>query len=193
MIPGIDVSSYQGRIDWAQVAKSGVQFAFIKASEGAHLRDMYFKMNWTEARRNGIIVGAYHYLSTIEPAMYQANVFKSQLLNVDTSGSLPNVLDIEQQGITASLIDQWIELGQFQNPIVYLDRFMATTLGILKGSDNTPLKLWLAEYEPAVTPVPDWPWTFWQSGWARKPGIQTACDIDWFDGSIKDLRALCTG
>ena len=60
-VHGIDVSAYQGRIDWAEVASHDVQFAFIKATEGVTLRDQRFRRNWDAARKAGVYRGAYHY------------------------------------------------------------------------------------------------------------------------------------
>lgn len=59
---GIDVSRYQGRIDWQAVAKeNNIAYAYIKATEGASLVDPTFRYNLTEARRAGIKVGSYHF------------------------------------------------------------------------------------------------------------------------------------
>ncbi|MBO4487334.1 MAG: glycoside hydrolase family 25 protein [Bacteroidaceae bacterium] len=62
VIQGIDVSHYQGTIDWAAVAASGqVGYAFIKASESVSFVDDYYKYNLAQARKHGINVGSYHF------------------------------------------------------------------------------------------------------------------------------------
>ncbi|MEJ7666178.1 MAG: GH25 family lysozyme [Hymenobacter sp.] len=74
-VHGIDVSAYQGRIDWPEVARQRVRFAFIKASEGATLRDARFRRNWREARAAGIVSGAYHYFLPNRDGGQQAGLF----------------------------------------------------------------------------------------------------------------------
>lgn len=70
-IRGIDVSKYQGNIDWNAVAKAGVKFAIIRLgyrgmNEGTLETDEYFVRNITEARRNGIEVGVYFFSQAID-------------------------------------------------------------------------------------------------------------------------------
>lgn len=61
-LEGIDVSHYQGRIDWQRVAKEGgARYAYIKATEGEKLVDEYYSYNISEARKAGLAVGAYHF------------------------------------------------------------------------------------------------------------------------------------
>ena len=62
-VHGVDVSRYQGNIDWYQLKQHGVEFAFIKASEGKKLEDKKFKYNWEMAKDAGIARGAYHFYS----------------------------------------------------------------------------------------------------------------------------------
>src|SRR5581483_7236413 len=58
---GIDVSHYQGTINWTSVKNSGVSFAFIKATEGLTIKDQDFDANWAGAKAVGIVRGAYHF------------------------------------------------------------------------------------------------------------------------------------
>ena len=60
-IKGIDVSHHQNNVEWEKVKKSGISFAFIKATEGAWFKDSKFNTNINQAKKNGIYVGAYHY------------------------------------------------------------------------------------------------------------------------------------
>ena len=59
---GIDVSNWQGYIDYAQVKNSGIQVVYIKASQGTNLKDAYFDINYENAKQNGLKVGFYHFL-----------------------------------------------------------------------------------------------------------------------------------
>ena len=71
-IHGIDVSRWQGRIDWASVRAAGTQFAFIKATEGGDHVDPRFLENWYGAARAGVPRGAYHFMYWCRPAHEQA-------------------------------------------------------------------------------------------------------------------------
>ena len=80
MIPGIDVSHWQGEIDWAKISKSGVKFAFIKATEFPDRRitvfvDQNLKKNIQGAQQNNILWGAYHFFRTHIDPVIQAQVF----------------------------------------------------------------------------------------------------------------------
>ena len=92
-IHGIDVARYQGTIDWQQVRRAGISFAYIKATEGADLLDPRFKENWRNARRAGIPRGAYHFYYFCRSPEEQADWY---IRNVPRRrGDLPPVLDIE--------------------------------------------------------------------------------------------------
>lgn len=92
---GIDVSVYQGHVDWESVGASGeVDFVFAKATEGRTHVDRRFSRNWEEARRQGLRVGAYHYFSACRTGAEQAEHF---IANVPLEpDSLPPVLDVER-------------------------------------------------------------------------------------------------
>jgi hypothetical protein len=62
-VQGIDVSHHQGQIDWQAVGDSGIQFAYIKATEAEDYRDPQFSTNWREAQNSGIARDAYHYFT----------------------------------------------------------------------------------------------------------------------------------
>ena len=78
-VQGIDVSYWQGDIDWAKAREAGVRFTFIKATEGGDHLDSKFHENWAGARDAGIARGAYHFLYWCRPADEQALWF---MLNV---------------------------------------------------------------------------------------------------------------
>jgi lysozyme len=97
-ISGMDVSAYQGNIDWQRVKRAGVEFVFIKATEGATYIDKVFARNRSGAREVAIPCGAYHY--------FQPNVSApSQIENLVRTvgrlqkGDLPPVLDVENPAL----------------------------------------------------------------------------------------------
>ena len=76
---GVDVSSYQGTVDWHVLASQGVDFAFIKATEGSLLQDKQFASNWKGSLEAGVRPGAYHFLSYDSPGETQADNFISMV------------------------------------------------------------------------------------------------------------------
>ncbi len=60
---GIDVSNWQGYIDYRQVRESGIEVVYIKASQGSNIKDAYFDINYENAKANGLKVGFYHFLT----------------------------------------------------------------------------------------------------------------------------------
>jgi lysozyme len=89
---GIDVSHYQGAINWRAVAHDHVSFAYIKATEGADTRDARFARNWHGAENAGIRVGAYHYFNFCRSGRAQAANF---LAATPRSSALPPAVDLE--------------------------------------------------------------------------------------------------
>ena len=93
---GVDVSSYQGEVDWPVLAEQGVDFAFIKATEGSLLQDRRFAANWAGSAAAGERAGAYLFLSYDSPGETQAVNFIAAV--PVTEGALPPVVDIEFYG-----------------------------------------------------------------------------------------------
>jgi len=90
---GIDVSHYQGVIDWQAVAADGITFAYIKATEAGSTVDETFASNWSLARSAGIEVGAYHFFTLCRDGTDQAaNFLRTVPL---TEASLPPAVDLE--------------------------------------------------------------------------------------------------
>ena len=94
-VRGVDVSSYQGEIDWPVLAEQDIDFAWIKATEGSSTVDPRFAANWAGATRTGLLVGAYHFLSFDSPGETQAD---NVIATVPTDGTLPIAIDVEYYG-----------------------------------------------------------------------------------------------
>ena len=187
---GIDVSHYQGVIDWPKVAAAGVKFVFIKATDGATLADPMAKTNASGAAAAGLPFGFYHFWRPTDDWRAQADFFLSVIDDVAplaNAGVLPSVLDIEvgslsedNQGDALS----WVKAAPGQIAIVYVSpsyaRFNLTDPAWIQ------YPLWSAHYTELPQPNTDkWPtWMFWQrQGNGTIPGISTPVDIDWFNGS----------
>lgn len=200
-LKGVDVSSYQGLIDWVEVKASGITFAFIKATEGLTLVDANFKTNWSNAKEAGVIVGAYHYFHPSDDPVLQANHFLSTIGQLDNT-DLPPALDFEvldKASVTAAATaaTTWLQLvegGSLKNPIVYSDLGFFEQLNLPTTFKSYPL--WQAEWNSKITSVAT-PWSyvsFWQnSSSGQVPGIPTIVDTDIFFGSLNQLQKLCSG
>jgi lysozyme len=187
---GIDVSHWQGNIDWVKVAKSGVKFTYIKATEGL-TGDPMVNVNCHGARESGIPFGLYHLWKPDRPAIEQYALFSAALEAL--SPQLPAALDIEPGAITADGQENALEwLSDWPKlPLVYV----APSEAQIHLTDPAWLQypLWIAHYTEAEKPnTVKWPtWTFWQrQSDGEVPGITGAVDIDWFNGSEEDFQRL---
>jgi len=200
---GIDVSQFQSNIDWQKVQKSGVQFAFIRATEGTTIVDSDFVTNWGNAEKAGVLVGPYHYFTTTSPVQTQIDNFVTTMGKVD-KGNLPPVLDVEDPtqfaNLTAdqsvALIQQWLTGVQQKlgvKPMLYMSSSFATkVLGDSPALNS--YKLWVADYTTASDPIVDKPWTnwtFWQhADNGQVPGITGDVDVDYFNGPPSGLTTI---
>lgn len=197
---GVDVSTYQGRVDWPVLVRQGVDFAFIKATEGSSLRDERFAENWTGALDAGVRPGAYHFFSYDSPGETQAENFIAAV--PVTEGALPPVVDIEFYGRyleepadaehTRAILDPLLaalEAHYSVKPILYCT-YRSYQL-YLDNGDYTDYPLWISS--PAVAPLLH-DWDFWQySHTARLDGYdghQDKIDLNVFRGSLAEFQAF---
>lgn len=92
-VRGVDLSYYQGNIDWDVLASQGVDFCFIKATEGVDHNDSQFAQNWQTAQAAKIYVGAYHFFRFEDTGREQAENFIRTV--PVTENTLPPVIDVE--------------------------------------------------------------------------------------------------
>jgi len=182
---GIDISHYQNPTSWAQVAQSGIDFVFIKLTQGTSFVDPMAITHANNARTVNINVGFYHFADTTVNAAVEASFFRSHLANAGDYQLLP-VLDIEtnKSSLTPTQIESWIQafLDAFVDPIIlysyqpFLDQYLppSHTFG--------RLPLWLAQYRAVASPMLPIGWAtaaLWQNTNAGTvPGISTAVDLD---------------
>ena len=95
-VHGVDVSHYQGEIDWPVLAGQNIQFAFVKATEGSIYTDETFEANWAGAQAAGLRVGAYHFFSYDSDGLSQAENYIATVPVLP--GALPPVIDVEFYG-----------------------------------------------------------------------------------------------
>ncbi len=169
-VRGVDVSHYQGDIDWDKLSESDISFAFIKATEGSDYVDEKFEYNWNEATKTDLRVGAYHFFSFDSDGKTQAENF---IVNVPkTDGMLPPVIDIEFYGDKAKdpskkkdvkpELDTLIaELYKHYGvmPIIYTTH-QAYKLYI--ANDYKNCDIWIRDVIMTPYLSDDRDWTFWQ-------------------------------
>jgi lysozyme len=199
-VRGIDVSHHQGRIDWPAVRAAGIEFAFIKASEGGDHRDREFARNWQEASRAGVARGAYHFFTFCTPGPSQAENFTTLLL--PDRGELPPIADVEFSGNCES----WESIDRIRTE---LDAFLDA---VAAAAGRRPMlyftrEAYLRVLEGRFDGYPTWPrsiigpprarfgpWHFWQfADNGRVGGIQTLVDLNVFRGDRIEFQALLEG
>ncbi|HHH27436.1 MAG TPA: hypothetical protein ENK57_03670, partial [Polyangiaceae bacterium] len=199
--PGIDVSHWQGSIDWDAVAASDIQFAFIRVSHGTSTRDREFDRNWSEARRVGMMRGVYQFFSASDDPTAQADLLVTEIGGALEPGDLPPVLDVEGMSLDgqprATVIANmrtWIARIQDRLgvvPIIYSAKyFWQDQLG---DPDFTEHPLWVAHYGVSCpnAPTPWTRWAFWQyTSTGSVPGISGNVDRNHFNGTVADLMAF---
>lgn len=189
---GIDVSGWQGNIDYSEVASSGIEIVYMKASEGTSFVDPYFNQNYTNAKANGLKVGFYHYLTarSNSEAVAQANFFVSTIsgmipdcrlaMDFESFGSL-STEEINEIGLTFM---QTVESLSGKKMVIYSDTSNASNIF---GGGLTNYPLWVAQYE-VEEPTPNGNWDSWV-GWqytdaGEISGINGYVDRDRFTDGI---------
>ncbi|MEV0200605.1 GH25 family lysozyme [Nonomuraea sp. NPDC050691] len=193
LLHGIDVSNWQGRVDWAHHAEEGVAFAFAKATEGGGFSDRYFSRNWQGMRENWVVCGAYHFARPKGDAAEHARHFLGALrragglrrgdliaLDLETSDGLRP----EQVARHARRWCRYVELHAGVRPFVYTYPSFAHS-GHCAGLEGYPL--WIASPSQArgdpQVPSPWAEWTIHQ--YSSRP-----VDRNVFDGSRQALTRL---
>lgn len=197
-VQGIDISHHQKKIDWKLVASQGIDFAFVKATEGSEHQDTMFQQFWKAIKAAGIKRGAYHFFSPFSSAKGQAQHF-IETVTLE-KGDLPPVLDVE---ITGKLQNQtlrentliWlraIEKHYGIKPIIYTNQKFY--LSHFTGDEFDGYPIWMARYNSPNNP-PFIPfgrqWTFWQYGdCGHMDGIKGCVDFNVFRGERQQFENL---
>lgn len=197
-VHGIDVSHFQGTVNWSAVRSAGTGFAFAKATEGITYQDPQFANNWFGMQAAGVLRGAYHFYEGNDDPVAQANNF-IKTVGALAASDLPPVIDIEAFGGAASSaaliagVQTWlntVEQALGRTPMIYTgtsfwDEYM--------NSQFSKYPLWVAEYGVSQPRLPiGWTtWTFWQNSQSGTvTGVNGAVDTDVFAGSLADLQAF---
>ena len=197
---GLDVSHYQGAIDWPRVAgEPNLQFVYIKATEGGDFVDPRFAENWREARKAGLKAGAYHFFTFCRPALDQARHYLAILPK--EPGALPPAVDLEFGGncrLTKPAteiqqdLQEWlqtVESALSRRAVIYATRDAFETF--LEGYDPIQSPIWIRDVWTEPQPPPGRQWTFWQfADRGRVRGIAAPVDLNVFFGDRAALEQL---
>ncbi len=194
-LKGVDVSHYQGNINWPDVVNNGIAFTFIKATQGENTVDAKFNYNWQASKKANIRRGAYHYLDPSIDAKKQAQHFLAT--TGGNFGELPPVVDIEafeKQSAEQLLADLNVYLtivSEAANcaPIIYTSPDFWDELNSHSFGEYP---LWLAQYSKIPRIPNGWKnWTFWQfESNGKVNGIDGQVDVSYFAQAESALDVL---
>ena len=197
-VKGIDVSSYQGEIDWDLIASQGISFAFIKATEGSTFVDENFAYNFEEAQKSHLAVGAYHFFSYDSSGATQAENFINTV--VPFEGMLPPVIDVEFYGDKEkdlpareqvseqlkAMLDL-LEEHYNQKPIIYATE---KSYELYLSNDYEEYDIWIRNVLSKPELSDNREWVFWQytnrdrlNGYHGK---EKYIDVNVFNGKVEE-------
>lgn len=202
-VRGVDISSYQGNIDWKKLEQQGVSFAFIKATEGSGFTDEYFADNYRNSAETSIRIGAYHFFSFDSSGKTQAENFIKTVEKRE--GMLPPVIDVEyyngngsnppdenkaRQNLSELIAILKKHYGM--NPIIY-----ATDVTYNRYIKNhfTENDIWIRSIFTKAKLPDNRNWTFWQycnrgrlDGY---DGVEKFIDLNVFNGTPSEFENYC--
>ena len=200
-VHGVDVSHYQGDIDWPKLAAQDLDFAFVKATEGSTHLDETFAANWAGARAAGLRVGAYHFFSYDSDGADQARHFIGTVpVEAD---ALPPVIDVEFYGDyfqepkaaedvvpQLSAMVEALRAHYGVSPVLYVtgESYELYVEGRFEDCD-----LWIRSVFSAPKLPDGRDWTFWQYSDRQKlegyTGAESFIDMDVYRGTESEFAA----
>ncbi|GMQ29585.1 glycoside hydrolase family 25 protein [Algoriphagus confluentis] len=175
LILGIDVSHFQGDIDWEKIKEANIRFAYDKATQGVHYLDPDYNQNKVGAHQAGLLHGSYHFFVSNASGVEQAEHFCQAIEYSEKD--MPPVLDLEQGSLVGN---EPIDKVQFQKEVLDWLKTVETKLGItpiiytnhpfgdtyLDDPAFESYPLWIAEYGVSSPKIPKaWAtegWLIWQ-------------------------------
>ena len=199
---GVDVSHYQGEIDWEALRAQGVRFAFIKATEGSSHVDERFAQNAGEALAAGVPAGAYHFFSFESPGQTQAENLLSALegrefalpcaVDFEFYGAFfENPPDLEDTRAELRAMLEAVEAETGRKPLLYAT-WRSYRMYLMGAFDDYPLWIRDVYLWPGLT-LPNRDWTFWQYSdkgtLAGYTGEEEHIDLNVFNGGEEEFAA----
>lgn len=201
-VKGIDVSSYQGDINWNILSKQGIEFAFIKATEGSSFVDENFYINYENASKTTLKIGAYHFFSYDSEGSTQADNFirvvpketdmLPPVVDIEFYGDkYKNIPDVEETQKQLNILLQELETYYEKKPIIYAT-YKSYNLYIANNfKDNY---IWIRDVYFTPKLKDNREWTFWQyTDKVRLDGYngkENRIDINVFNGDIEKFKEL---
>ncbi len=198
-VKGVDVSSYQGEIDWETLASEDIAFVFMKATEGSSFVDECFEYNFEEVQKTELAAGAYHFFSYDSEGVTQAENFIKTVQPFE--GMMPPVVDLEFYGdkeknppdrkyvdVQLKAMLDTLEEHYKLKPIIYATE---KSYELYLSGDYEEYDIWIRNVitKPELSDQRDW--TFWQytnrerlSGYSGK---EKYIDVNVFNGSTKEF------
>jgi lysozyme len=203
-VHGVDISRWQGDINWEKLRGQGANFAYIKATDGGDHLDPMFMKNWRNADAAGLKRGAYHFFYWCRTAGEQADWFIRNVPKVE--GALPPVIDVEWNGESSckrrpsrekvlekmQVFMDKLERHYGQRPIIYTspDFYRDNLRGAFL---DYPFWLRAVAAHPSKV-YPGRKWLFWQySGSGLSHGVRGRIDLNVFHGDEQQWRAWVGG
>lgn len=195
-IRGIDISRHNGKIDFEKVKNSGIEFVFIKSSEGTNHRDSLFNKNLEQAKRAGLKTGAYHFFRFDKDGVEQALNFLGALggrtpelglvIDVEKAGNPGNVSPEEVKKRLTKMVEYMNLLGHRVMIYTNFEGYYDYIAEILPG-----YPLWICRFQE--NPI-NAEWTFWQyDHHGRVEGIEGDVDLNAFCGNREDWQRFLEG
>lgn len=204
---GVDVSSHQGKVPWSTLWKSGVRFAYIKATESKSYKNPYFAQQYNGAYKTGMIRGAYHFATpNTSSGATQARYFLAHGGGWSKDGkTLPGALDMEYNpygstcyGLSKRAMVNWVrDFFRTYKAKTGRDVLLYTSTSWWKtctGNDSRFSKtnpLWVPRYGSSVGALPGG-WKY-QTVWQYTSKGPVVGDHDLFNGGLDRVKALANG
>lgn len=181
---GIDVSEWQGNIDFGEVARAGIEVVYIRASEGRGYVDPYFRENYEKAKVNGLRTGFYHFLTAtnVAEAKEEAEFFVSNIKGLEPDCRLAmdfevfNGLDVSAINEISRVFLETVENLSGKECVIYSDAYNARTVFSKELAEDYPI--WVADYF-VEEPESNDKWKFWVGFQYSDRGI-----INGIDGNV---------
>lgn len=200
-VRGVDVSSYQGKIDWQTLSSQNLSFAFIKATEGSSFVDPCFAYNYEEAQKTDLRIGAYHFFSYDSSGKNQAEHFISTVNKIE--GMLPPVIDLEFYGdkeknppepkVVRKQLDSMLKkLEDYygQKPMIYATE---KSYSLYLAGAYEEYDIWIRNVITGPSLADNREWTFWQYTNREKlkgyEGKEQYIDLNVFNGTLEEFAA----
>ena len=190
---GIDVSEWQGNINFKEVAEAGIEVVYIRVSEGTNYKDPYFRENYDKAKANGLRTGFYHFLTATntEEAKEQARFFVSNIKGLEPECKLAmdfevfNGLGVNEINNVAMAFLTTVEELSGKECVIYSDAYNAREVFSKELANKYPI--WVADYF-VEEPESNGKWDTWvgfqYTDRGRIKGINGNVDRDEFTGGI---------